>query len=119
MEKYELMEKLEEMDDIEYYYNNPEFQLLYKLCQAIEEGDSDLNELTPNLVENIIDLLLDCYRAEDLFTFLERQNWNPFENFRFADIQLFDEYDNEEDLEEAKENALFVDDDEEVLVMSW
>ena len=115
-----MIKKLEEMETIPYYYKNDSFNLLHKLCLGLDDDDRDLTYiyLTPNIFEKIILLLIDCYNEKDLLQWLSKNDYNPINNFCYAEIMEYCELDDDE-LEETKENALMYDDDDEIIVISW
>jgi hypothetical protein len=119
MEKQEMIKKLEEMEKIP-YYNNSRFNLLKKLCLGLDDDDEDLTEiyLTPTIFEKIIELFIDCYNEIELLNWLSNNDYNPINNFRYAEIREYCEIDDDE-LTEVLDNCLFYDENNEIIVISW
>ena len=115
----EMIEKLEQMENVSYYQKSASFALIKRLLQGASESDPDMEALTAPLLERVIDLLLECYDEKDLIKWLEKQDFDPIRDFRFAEMMEFSEYDSIEELEQAKEDALFVDEENEIIVLSW
>lgn len=104
MKKEELLNIL---DTVKYYSESAKAQLLKKLIAGTPEEDPDLQEaLKTDFALNIIDLFLECYTSADLLDWLSKHNFDPFIDFRYADIVEVEEIDAEE-LETEQENALF------------
>lgn len=120
MLKSELMEVLESLDNIPYYKQSNKYQLIRKLLLSIDKNDVDLEAIpSKNILTQIIDLFIDCYDEKDLLDWLARHHYDVLSDFRFSDITYYDEVTNDEELEEIKENALFIDDQNGILVMYW
>ena len=114
------MTKQELLDTLEAYRESPELSLIIKLVQGTDESDPDFSlALEHETAIQIIDLFLDCYTASDLLKWLAEHNYDLFVDYRYSDYSEYDEYDNDEELEEAKEDALFYNDDTKIIVRSW
>jgi len=120
MEKQEMIKKLEEMEKKSYYCNNTKFNLLKRLCLTLDENDSDLTDdyLTPCIFEQIIQLFIDCNTEKDLLEWLEDNNYNPINNFRYANKTEYCEIDDDK-RNDVLENCLFYDEENEIIVISW
>ena len=114
-----MINKLEELEKIEYYNKSITFMIIKKyLLEDRAEDDGDMLALTPSLLNQIIDLFIDCYNIEDLMKWLNAHDYDPIIDFRYADIREYGDFEPEE-LEEAKNNCLFNDEENEILVISW
>jgi hypothetical protein len=119
MELREMKKELEKLEKIEYYKKSITFTIIKKyLLEDRAEDDGDMLALTPSLLNQIVDLFIDCYNIEDLMKWLSAHNYDPIIDFRYADIQEYGDFEPEE-LEEAKNDCLFNDEENEILVMSW
>ena len=120
MTKKELLELLERLGKHNYYSNNSNFKLISKLLKDYEENSKELESITVNIANQVIDLLLDCYTTNDLVDWLEVNDWNVFNNIHYSDIREYEEFE-EDELQEILNNGdyLFNDEDEKVLVISW
>lgn len=119
MKLNEMKEKLEQLEKIAYYNKSIQFMIIKKyLLEDRKEDDADMLELTENLLEQIIDLFMDCYNMEDLMKWLDKHSYDPIIDFRHAEIYEYSELESEE-LERLKDNCLFNDEENEILVISW
>ncbi|MDY0140073.1 MAG: hypothetical protein RBR50_10255 [Candidatus Izemoplasmatales bacterium] len=119
MKLNEMKKELEELEKIEYYEKSIAFTIIKKyLLEDRAEDDGDMSILTTTLLNQIIDLFIDCYNIEDLMKWLSAHNYDPIIDFRYADIREYGDFEPEE-LEEAKNDCLFNDEENEILVMSW
>lgn len=118
MKLNEMKEKLEQLEKIAYYNKSIQFMIIKKyLLEDRKEDDVDMLELTNNLLEQIIDLFMD-YNMEDLMKWLDKNNYDPIIDFRYAEIYEYNELESE-DLERLKDDCLFNDEENELLVVSW
>lgn len=92
--------------------------LVEDLIKAYDKEDPDYKAAEPFL-DGIKQLFEDCYSYSDFCTWLADHNMDILIDFRFANIVSEDDYDNPDDWEEAKEDALLVSDDGNSAVMSW
>ena len=114
MRKEELLNIL---NTVKYYSENAEAQLLKKLVAGTPEEDPDFKEaLKTDFALDIINLFLECYSSADLIEWLSKHNFDPFIDFRYADIVEVEEI-NAEELEAEQENALFYN--EKYICRSW
>ncbi len=120
MKKTELLQLLDELESINYYANNSNFRLINKLLRSYEDDSEELETITKNIARQIIDLLLDCYTTSDLVDWLERNDWNVFNNIQHSEIVEYSELEADE-LEKILDNNdyLFNDEDAEILILSW
>jgi hypothetical protein len=119
MKKAEMLKEIERMENYTYYQSNASFGLITRLLKGLDENDSDIEALTVPLFKQVVELLIDCYNGKDLLEWLGNNDYNPINNFSFADILEYSDYDTPEELEEAKENALMYDDENKLIVVSW
>ena len=119
MTKQELLKKIESMENEEFYDKKPDASFVLKLSKNVDEDSRDLEEMTPNLFEQHIDLLLDCYNREELLIWLENQEFNPIKDFGEAEIYKKDDVDSQEEWDNLVQDALFYDEDEKIIVRSW
>ena len=120
MKLREMINKLEELEKIEYYNKSITFMIVKKyLLEDRAEEDSDMLALTPSLLNQIIDLFIECYNVEDLMTWLSTHNYDPIIDFRYADIREYGDFESLEELENAKGDCLFNDEENEIIVISW
>ena len=114
MKKEELLNIL---NTVNYYSESAEAQLLKKLIVGTPEEEPDFKEaLRTDFALDIINLFLECYSSADLLDWLSKHNFDPFIDFRYADIVEVEEIDPEE-LEAEQENALFYN--EKYICRSW
>ena len=114
MKKEELLNIL---NTVNYYSESAEAQLLKKLIVGTPEEDPDFKEaLRTDFALDIINLFLECYSSADFLDWLSKHNFDPFIDFRFADIVEVEEI-NTEELETEKENCLFYN--EKYICRSW
>ena len=92
--------------------------LVDDLLEDYDKEDPDYQAAEPFL-DGIKDLFIGCYSYSDFCTWLVEHNSDILIDFRYADIVSEDDYDNPDDWEEAKEDALLVSDDGNSAVMSW
>ena len=120
MRKSDLLRLLEELESIDYYSNNSNFKLISKLLKAYDEDAEELEAITKNIAQQVIDLFLDCYTPSDLIEWLDLNDWNVFNNIQHSEIVEYSELE-EDELEEILNNNdyLFNDEDEEILILSW
>ena len=88
------------------------------LFNAYDKEEPDYKAAEPFL-DGIKELFVDCYSYSDLCVWLVEHNNDILIDFRYADIVSEDDYDNPNDWEEAKEDALIVSNDGNSAVMSW
>ena len=121
------IEKLEKFYIIDKYTdqklenrNDLNFIIIKKyLLEDRQEDDPDMQALTPQLLEQVIQLFIDCYDTENLMLWLESHDYDPIIDFRFSERYEYEEFESVEELEEAKENCLFNDEVNKIIVMSW
>lgn len=117
--KQELLEQLEKYQSYDFYKNDARLALIIKLVKETDESDPDFKlALEHETALQVIDLILDCYTEKDLLKWLVDNDFDLFINYRLSDYDYFEDIDPEE-LEEEKENALFVNEKTKVLVRSW
>ena len=94
--------------------------LVEDLLKVYNRDDPDYQAAEPFL-DSIKEYYIHCYRYSynDLCTWLVEHNMDILIEFRYADIVNEEDYDNPNDWEKAKKNALFVSDDGTSAVMSW
>ena len=120
MKLNEMINKLEELEKIEYYNKSITFMIIKKyLLEDRAEDDGDMSILTTTLLNQIIDLFIDCYNIEDLMKWLSTHNYDPIIDFRYAAIREYGDFESLEELEIAKNDCLFNDEENEILVISW
>ena len=88
------------------------------LLKAYDKEDPDYKAAEPYL-DGIKQLFEDCYSYSDFCVWLVEHKGDILIDFSCADIVSKEDYDNPDDWEEAKENALLVSDDGNSAVMSW
>ena len=94
--KQQLIEKLQNLN--EWYQKQPTFAILLKLVKATDEDDEDFKEvLEDEMGEEIITLFLEGYDSEGLLKWLSENNFDLFNNYRFADRVYRDDYESDED----------------------
>ena len=120
MTKKELLQLLENLEANTYYSYNSNFKLISKLLKGYEEDAKELEAITVNIANQVIDLLLDCYTTSELVDWLEINDWNVFNNIHHSEIREYDEFEDDE-LQEILDNNdyLFNDEDEKILIISW
>ena len=92
--------------------------LVDALLEKYDKEDPDYQAAEPFL-DGIKQLFEDCYSFSDFCTWLGEHNDDILSDFRYADIVSEDDYDNPDDWEEAKEDALLGSNDGNSAVMSW
>jgi hypothetical protein len=118
VKKDEVLKVVNELEDIPYFEGNPSYNLIKKFCYGIDENDSCFESLTETFVKSIIDLLIDSYSEKDLLEWLSQNDYNPFNNFNYA--EFYNKYDvDEEEWEEMKDDCLMYDEVEEIICQSW
>lgn len=120
MTKKELLQLLERLEKSTYYSYNSNFKLISKLLRDYDENAKELEAITVNIANQVIDLLLDCYTTSELVDWLDNNDWNVFNNIHHSEIREYDEFE-EDELEEILNNGdyLFNDEDEKILIISW
>ena len=93
-------------------------EVVDKLLEDYDKEDPDYKAAEPFL-NNIKELFEDCYSYSDFCTWLVEHNSDILMDFRYADIVSEEDYDNPNDWEEAKEDALLVSNDGNSAVLSW
>lgn len=118
---------LDYLDSVDYYQRESTGKLLRKLVAGTDEDDLDFKKaLEDGVTVQIIDLLMDCYSAEDLIDWLADHDMDIFDNYRYADVEYLEDYDDLEDMKENSEafyngepDCLFINEDKGVYVISW
>lgn len=120
MTKKELLELLERLENNTYYSYNSNFKLISKLLRDYDEDAKELEAITVNIANQVIDLLLDCFTTSELVDWLEHYNWNIFNNIHHSEIKEYDEF-GEGELQEILDNGdyVFNDEDEKIIIISW
>lgn len=96
MTKKELLYTLDNYWD--YYQNKPIFGLIKKLVETTDENDVDFKEaLNDGMAEEIINLFLDCYNDSDFMQWLNDNDFDLFNGYRFADRVYRNDYESDED----------------------
>ena len=100
MKKEELIEKIEGSN---YLMSHARAKLILNLIKGLDDDDQDLaNVLEDETGLAIVELLVDCYDEKSLLEWLEKQDFNPFNNYRYAEVVRLSDY---EDFEDFKENS--------------
>ena len=92
--------------------------LVDSLLEDYDRSDPDYKAAEPFL-DGIKEFFEAYYSYDDLCTRLGDHNMDILADFRYADIVSEDDYEDPEDWESAKEDALLVSDDGTSAVMSW
>ena len=94
--------------------------LVEDLLEDYDKEDPDYQAAEPFL-DSIKEFYINRYRYSysDFCDWLVEHDIDILSNFRYADIVSKEGYDNHDDWEKAKEDALFVSDDGNSAVMSW
>ena len=92
--------------------------LVDSLLEGYDRSDPDYKAAKPFL-NGIKELFVDCYSYSDFCVWLVEHKMDILVNFRNADIVSKDDYENPDDWEAAKEDALLVSDDGTSVVKSW
>ena len=92
--------------------------LVDKLLENYDKEDPDYKAAEPFL-DGIKELFRDCYSYSDFCVWLGDHDLDILIDFRFADIVSKEDYENPNDWEEVKEDALLVSNDGNSAVMSW
>ena len=95
--------------------------LLDSLLEDYDKDSPDYKAAEPFLdnIKEFFEFFVDCYSYSDLCVWLVEHKMDILVNFRNAEIVKKEDYENPDDWEKAKENALFVSDDGTSAVMSW
>ena len=88
------------------------------LLEGYDRKDPDYIAAEPFL-DNIRELFAESYSNSDFCAWLVDHNMDILAEFRYADIVSQDDYDNPDDWEKIKENALLVSNDGTSAVKSW
>lgn len=108
------------LENYSFYQDNPEFNLIVKLIKGTSEDDPDFKDaLEYGFAEQIVNLFLDCYCGSNFIRWLNEHDFDLFDSFRFADIAFKEDYESEEEWEDAKNNALMINDDKTAVCLSW
>jgi len=119
MTKKEMLEKLDEMGGYKYYSQSGAFALIDRLLRGADENDGDIDALTPQLLERVIELWVDCYTDADLLDALKRLDFDPVSGFQFAERYERSDIETAERWEEMKEDCLMYDEENDIIIMSW
>lgn len=120
MKKSELLELLDELERISYYSNHANFKLISMLLKNYDRDAKELEVLTKEIARQIIDVFIDCYKANDLINWLYKRNWNPFYNIHNSKIVKYSELRGDELLKILKNgDYLYNDEEEGILILSW
>ena len=90
-----------------------EYEVIRTICEKLwdsEDSDCALAE-EYGFKDQIIMLFAECYDYEYFCEWLAKNNCNPAEGFSNAEINCREDYDSDEEFEEAKDDALFYNDD--------
>lgn len=99
MKKEQLIENLENYSS--YYQRNIIFNLCLKLIKRTDENDPDFKEvLEDETGEQIVELFVDCYDEKDFLDFLNRNDFDLFNNYRYSDRVYRSDYSSEQDFKE-------------------
>lgn len=101
MTKKEFINQLEELNSYNFYSKSVIFQIVLKLVKGTDENDADFKEvLEDETGEQIINLFLDCYTEKDFLKWLGDNDFNLFNNYRYADKVYKSDYESEDDFKE-------------------
>lgn len=119
MTKKELLELLERLEKSNYYSHNS-FKLISKLLRDYEEDAKELEAITVNIANQIINLLVQCFTTSELVDWLDNYDWNVFNNIHHSEIRKYDEFE-EDELQEILDNGdyVFNDEDEKIIIIRW
>ena len=99
MKKEQLIENLENYGS--YYQNNIIFNLCLKLIKGTDENDPDFKEvLEDETGEQIVELFVDCYDEKAFLEFLNKNNFDLFNNYRYSDRVYRSDYSSVQDFKE-------------------
>ena len=99
MKKEELIENLENYSS--YYQRSIIFNLCLKLIKGTDENDPDFKEvLDDETGEQIVDLFVDCYDEKDFLEFLNKNDFDLFNNYRYSDRVYRSDYSSDQDFKE-------------------
>lgn len=99
MKKEQLIENLENYGN--YYQRNIIFNLCLKLIKETNENDPDFKEvLQDETGEQIVELFVDCYDEKAFLEFLNNNDFDLFNNYRYSDRVYRNDYSSEQDFKE-------------------
>lgn len=99
MKKEQLIENLENYSS--YYQRSIIFNLCLKLIKGTDENDPDFREvLEDETGEQIVDLFVDCYDEKSFLEFLNNNDFDLFNNYRYSDRVYRSDYSSDEDFKE-------------------
>lgn len=99
MKKEQLIENLENYGS--YYERNVIFNLCLKLIKGTDENDPDFKEvLEDETGEQIVELFVDCYDEKAFLEFLNKNDFDLFNNYRYSDRVYRSDYSSDEDFKE-------------------
>lgn len=99
MKKEQLVENLENYSS--YYQRSIIFNLCLKLIKGTDENDSDFKEvLEDETGEQIVELFVDCYDEKTFLEFLNNNDFDLFNNYRYSDRVYRSDYSSEQDFKE-------------------
>lgn len=120
--KQDLIDKLEGYRS---YYNNSQLQLIVKLIEGTQVDDPDFKQaLNDGVAEQIVDLFLECYAADEFITWLANYGFDLFRDYRFANVYRLEDGYTMEEIKEAcfyedEFDGLMCNEEKGVYVASW
>ena len=85
-------------------------KLSVKLIEGHDENDLDFSEvLQDEMGYNIIELLVDCYDTLQFIKWLDDNDFDLFNNYRFSDRRYLNDYNSFEDFKKDNEDIFYKD----------
>ena len=96
-----------------------DWEVIRKICESLwDPEDLDCAEAEEyGFKDQIINLFTECYDAEGFLAWLAKNDCNPANHFREAEIVERSDYDSLEEWQSAQEDALFSND--EYICVRW